>query len=109
MLFHKTAKGWRFSGTCEATENSEEGLVWVCVGLGNRGEKTRGPLSFLEKNLGMDILVPGTKNLCGSATGNTESVSGDSPNSQGPLSQCFWRSDLYIQIPFPTVRTKLYT
>lgn len=61
----------------------------VCGGLGNRGEKTRGPLSFPEKNLSMDILVPGTKNLCGSATGNTESVSGDSPNSQGPLPQIF--------------------
>ena len=30
--FHKIAKGWRVSGTCEATENAEEGLVWVCVG-----------------------------------------------------------------------------
>lgn len=43
--FHKVAKRWRFSGTCEASENS----VWVCVHVcagarGERSEKTRKPL-----------------------------------------------------------------
>lgn len=75
--------------------------MWVCVRVcartrGDRSEKTRKPLQLPEKTVGMDILVPATKNLCGSDTQNTESAASASSNSRGsPLVELLVVRPLY--------------